>query len=108
MRTRTKLTIGAVAALAIAGTAVGATAAGSDNDAPLVGQDLDRATAAALAHVGGGTVVDTESGDDGAAFGVEIQLDDGSVVEVELDAGFQVIGISPDDDTAGGDGGGDD
>jgi len=49
-------------------------------------------------------------GDDGAAYGVEVRRDDGSVVEVSLDANFHVIGNSADDDGAGdsADGSGDD
>jgi hypothetical protein len=56
-------------------------------------------------------VVETEIGDDGAAYGVEVRLDDGSVVEVNLDAEFNVIGSEADDDGAEGeedDGEGDD
>ena len=98
-----------VLGLAIAAGAVGlAMANGADDDAPLTGTDLDRATQAALEHVGGGTVIETEVGDDGAAYGVEIRKDDGSVVEVGLDADFQVIGDEADDDGAGDDESGDD
>ena len=70
----------------------------SDSDAPLTGTDHERAVAAALEHTGGGELLETEVGDDGAAFGVEIRLDDGSQVEVNLDADFVVIGSEPDDD----------
>jgi len=78
-----------------------AIAAGGDDDKPLTGSDLEKATAAALAHTGGGTVVETEVGDDGAAYGVEVRLDDGRVVEVNLDESFDVIGQQNDDDGAG-------
>lgn len=70
----------------------------SDSDEPVTGTDLERASAAALDHTGGGEVVDSEVGDDGAAYGIEIKLDDGSQVEVNLDANFTVIGSEPDDD----------
>ena len=71
---------------------------------------LDKATAAALEHTGGGTVTETEVGDDGAAYGVEVRLDDGSQVEVSLDENFKVIGQEADDDGAADedDGAGDD
>jgi hypothetical protein len=72
-----------------------------DEDPPLTGSDYDRATQAALEHTGGGTVIETEAGDDGAAYGVEVRLDDGSVVEVNLDENFNVIGSEADDDGAG-------
>jgi uncharacterized membrane protein YkoI len=71
-----------------------------DDDEPLTGSSLAKATAAALAHTGGGTVVETEVGDDGAAYGVEVRLADGRVVEVNLDASYGVIGQQADDDGA--------
>ena len=76
-----------------------ATAVGDDQ--PLTGSALEKATAAALQHTGGGTVIESEVGDDGAAYGVEIRLDDGRVVEVGLDANFGVIGQESDDDGPG-------
>jgi uncharacterized membrane protein YkoI len=72
-----------------------------DDDQPLTGTTLERATAAALAHTGGGTVTETEVGDDGAAYGVEVRLPDGRQVEVNLDANFKVIGQEADDDGPG-------
>jgi hypothetical protein len=99
-----KLVFIAASVLAIGGLSAGiavASGAGSGDDAPLTGSVLDQATAAALEHTGGGTVVETEIGDDGAAYGVEIRLDDGSVVEVNLDESFQVIGDEADDDGPG-------
>ena len=53
-------------AVVLAGSAVGvsmASGAGDDgNDTPLTGSALISATAAALAHTGGGEVIETESG----------------------------------------------
>jgi hypothetical protein len=99
MRSRKRLIIlGAiVAGLTVLGAAV-ATAGGMDSDEALTGSTLDQATDAALAEVGGGTVVDSETGDDGAAYGVEVARDDGSVVEVSLDENFDVVGSEPDAD----------
>jgi hypothetical protein len=107
---RTWIAGGAVA-VAIVGGTTGFAIAASDDDRPLTGSALDEATAAALAYTGGGTVIETEVGDDGAAYGVEIRLDDGSVVEVALDERFHVQGRESDDDGARGeepDGSGDD
>ena len=108
MQKKTKILVGAAATLLIAGSAVGfASASGEAEDgpdAPLAGNDLQRATAAALAYTGGGEVIETEVGDDGAAYGVEVRLADGSVVEVTLDGSFHVTGQSTDDDGAGDDG----
>ena len=103
MQKRTKLSLaagGIVLVLAV-GTGAGIAASG-DDDRPLTGSDLEQATEAALAHVGGGTVIETEAGDGGAAYGVEVRLDDGRVVEVNLNADFEVIGSAADDDTSGG------
>lgn len=109
MDRRTKWVVGGVLGLAVigGGTGVGIAASG-DDDRPLTGSELDKAVAAALAQTGGGTVVETETGDDGAAYGVEIRLADGRVVEVNLDRDFQVIGQQNDDDGAGEDGSQDD
>lgn len=91
----------AAAVLAIGATSAGiAIAAGGDSDEPLTGSALAQAKEAALKHTGGGTVVETEVGDDGAAYGVEVRLEDGSQVEVNLDADFRVIGQEADDDGA--------
>ena len=71
------LAFGAVVIMVMAGTGgVMASDHGSrgDNDQPITGQALDDCTAAALALNAGGTVTETEIGDDGAAYGVEIRL----------------------------------
>ena len=100
MDRRTKWIAGGGLALVLVGGGTGvaiATGAG-DKDRPLTGSTLDRARAAALESTGGGTVTETEAGDDGAAYGVEVRLSDGRVVEVRLDANFQVFGHEADDD----------
>lgn len=97
-RNRMWIIAGALALLLVGGGTAIAVATAGDDDKPLTGSDLDRATAAALEHTGGGTVIETEVGDDGAAYGVEIRLDDGRVVEVGLDQDFNVIGEEADDD----------
>jgi uncharacterized membrane protein YkoI len=98
-RRKLKWIVGGALAVALigGGTAI-AVAGGGDDDRPLTGSNLQKATAAALEHTGGGTVIETEVGDDGAAYGVEIRGDDGSAVEVSLDADFNVIGDEADDD----------
>jgi uncharacterized membrane protein YkoI len=79
----------AVAAIA-AGIAIGA--GGQDDETPITGTALTRASEAALAHTGGGRVTDTEAGDEEGAYEVEVTLDDGSQVDVHLDASFEVLG----------------
>ena len=92
----------AIAALAggLSGGLLAATGGGGGNDVPITGPAYDQAIEVALAHTGGGTVTETELGDGNAAYEVEIRLDDGRQVEVELDANFNVIGSGPDDDGA--------
>jgi hypothetical protein len=85
-----------------AGIAIASGAGGHDK--PLTGSSLAKASAAALAHTGGGTVVEPEVGDDGAAYDVEVRLANGRVVEVNLDASYAVIGQEADDDGANEDG----
>jgi len=100
MDRRTKWIAGGALAVALVGGGAGvaiATGAG-DTDRPLTGSTLDQARAAALEFTGGGTVTETEAGDEGAAYGVEVRLDDGRVVEVSLDANFNVLGHEADDD----------
>lgn len=96
-RTRALIAGGALALVVIGGT-TGAAIVANDDDRPLTNSTLERASRAALDHTGGGTVIETEAGDDGAAYGVEVRLPDGRVVEVALDESFHVIGSTGDDD----------
>ncbi|MDN3495453.1 PepSY domain-containing protein [Planococcus sp. APC 4015] len=71
---------------------------GRDDDpspeATLSAADADRAGAAALAHVGSGTVVEVKRDDDpGVAWEVEIDLGGDEDVDVELDADLRVLQV---------------
>ncbi len=83
------------------GLAVGPAGSQGSEDQELTGSIRDQAVAAALKATGGGTVTDTEMGDDGAAYGVEVRLPDGREVEVNLDRELKVIGQEADDDSVG-------
>jgi len=99
MQRRLKIaTIAAGVVAVVALTAGIGVAASNDDDQPLTGSTYDRAAAVALEHTGAGEVTETEIGDDGAAYEVEVRLDDGSQVEVQLDDNFAVIGSENDDD----------
>jgi uncharacterized membrane protein YkoI len=87
--------------VAVVGGAAAAAAGGGDSDQELTGATRDRAVAAALAATGGGTVTETEAGDDGAAYGVEVRLPDGRQVEVNLDQSFKVVRQESDEDRPG-------
>jgi hypothetical protein len=96
MHKRTKIAIAAATGLVVvaaggAGVAVAA-GGGDDSEGPITGTDLDRASAAALEHTGEGRVTETEVGDEESLYEVEVTLDDGSQVDVQLDADFQVVG----------------
>ena len=101
MKRRTTRTIwltGAIAVVAVAG-ATGFSALGDDNERPITGTDLDRASAAALAHTGQGRVTDTEVGDEDSYYEVEVTLDDGSETDVQLDADFNVVSSEAETDS---------
>lgn len=94
MNRRMKLLIvaGTVAVAAVVPTAAFAVGGigGDDAESAITGPDLARATDAALAYVGSGTVAETEM--DKGTYEVEVLLNDGTEVEVHLDASFTVIG----------------
>jgi uncharacterized membrane protein YkoI len=92
----------AVAAVAVAALGVGggiaAAAGGDDSEPPITGAALERASTAALEHTGGGRVTDTEVGDEESYYEVEVTLDDGTQVDVQLDEDFNVVGSEADSD----------
>ena len=98
MKRRTRnLVVGAgIVVGGVAGAGVAVAAAG--DDPPITGSDLDKASAAALAHTGGGRITETDTG--GAqAYEVEVTLDDGRQVEVEMDQDFNVLSSDRDGET---------
>jgi hypothetical protein len=110
MNTKRKVAVAAGAAVlvAIAGgtTAAIAKGAADDAEAPITGPALAQASAAALAATGGGRVTGTEVGDEESFYEVEVTLDDGSQVDVQLDRHFAVVGRaadSPGEDDGGSD-----
>jgi uncharacterized membrane protein YkoI len=54
--------------------------------------------AAALEQTGGGTVSETELGDEESYYEVEVTKSDGSQVDVQLDRNFKVVGAEGDSD----------
>ena len=105
MRGKTKGVLAAVAAVAALGAGAAAIAGASGSaedgsegpDQAIIGSALDRASAAALDHTGGGEVTDTEVGDEESYYEIEVTRDDGSQVDVQLDRGFQVVGDEADE-----------
>lgn len=81
--------VGAVALLGIIGGGVAvATGVADDTDEPITGEAYELATEAALDHTGGGRVTGTEVGDEESYYEVEVTLDDGSQIDVQLDEDF--------------------
>jgi uncharacterized membrane protein YkoI len=104
MGKRVKLAMGgalAIVVLAVSGVAIAGAAGGDDDgsDKAITGQALDRASAAALEHTGGGKVTETEAGDEEGAYEVEVTRTDGSQVDVHLDKDFDVISDSADEES---------
>jgi hypothetical protein len=102
MKRRTKLIVAGVAVVGVAAGAAGVAVAGGsgdDDESPITGTALDRASAAALEHTGEGRVTETEVGDEESYYEVEVTLDDGSQVDVQLDEDFNVVGSEGDSES---------
>jgi uncharacterized membrane protein YkoI len=99
---RNKLWIAAATALLVLmlGGATIALASGEDEgsrdddatEQSITGADLERASEAALDHTGGGVVTGTEVEDEESYYEVEVTLDDGRQVDVQLNENFNVVG----------------
>ena len=102
MQKKTKILIGGAVAAAVAaggtGVAVASGSAADDDgfEMPITGDALDWASAVALDHTGEGRVTETEIEDEDSYYEVEVTLDDGSQVDVQLDEEFNVVGTEQD------------
>ncbi|MCZ2805032.1 hypothetical protein O2W18_07970 [Modestobacter sp. VKM Ac-2983] len=109
MKNSTRWIIGGGAGLALlvggGGVALAVDAGDGDDrpDVALTGDALEQASEAALAHVGGGAVTDSEVGDEEGHYEVEVTLGDGGEVDVHLDEDFTVLGDERDGDERDGD-----
>ena len=105
MQNRSKFVVVGASALALAagggGLAIAGGSSGGGQDAAedaaegpdvaITGSPLDKASAAALDHLGGGKVTGTEVGDEESKYEVEVTNDNGSQTDVQLDADFNVV-----------------
>jgi hypothetical protein len=105
MQKRTIITVAAAAvAVTALGVGTGVAVAGSGGqedsgpDVPITGTDLEKATAVALEHTGEGRITETEVGDEESYYEVEVTLDEGTQVDVQLDQDFSVVGDQADQD----------
>ena len=94
MKRSTKVTSGiaiGVGAIAAAGLAVANASSGEDEpdddgtETAISGDALERASEAALDHTGGGRVTGSEVGDEESYYEIEVTLDNGDQVDVQLD-----------------------
>ena len=101
---KTVLSIATAAALAAGGVvAASAIGGGDDGDKGATGAGADRAKAAAVALVPGGTANAVErDGENGATWEVEIRRPDGSSVDVRLDANYRKVVIEGDQEDGNG------
>ncbi len=100
MKSKTKWSALAAATVAIVAAGAGvaaATGGGDDAEQPITGDALDKASAAALEHTGGGTVTDTEVGDEESYYEVEVTLPGGGETDVQLDQDFNVVSSEGED-----------
>ena len=91
----------ASASVLTAGAVGGAFAVAGDDDAtdrPIPAVDLEQAERAALDETGGGTVTETEVDDEESKYEVEVTLNDGTQVDVQLDEDFEVVGTEHEGD----------
>lgn len=100
-RKRVMLPAGVIAGGLVLGSSVAAVGA-LDGDENITGEDLDRASEAALEEVGDGEVVSAEVSDDkGVAYELEVRQSDGTEVDVDLDENYGVVHTdtdAPDED----------
>ncbi len=99
-----KLVVIATVVVTLGAASAGIAVASRDDDAtetPITGIDLQKASSAALAHTGGGSVTGTEVGDEESYYEIEVTLDGGGRVDVQLDRTFNVVTSEGDRDGAG-------
>lgn len=85
-----------IAGLATAGAAAVSASTSEEIDTSITGTDLQKASAAALASTSQGRVTGTEVGDEESYYEVEVTLQDGTEVDVQLDKDFKVVGSEAD------------
>jgi len=102
MQKKTTIIAGAAGVLVLLGVGTGIAYAATDGfegSDRLTGADLDRASEAATAEIGGGTVTSAERDDDGApGYELELRGEDGLEYDVRLDDSFEVLSVDADDD----------
>jgi uncharacterized membrane protein YkoI len=65
-------------------------------DLPITGTPLEKASQAALNHIGEGRVTDSEIGDEEGYYEIEVTLDNGDEADVHLDRNYNVLSVEYD------------
>lgn len=104
MRRQIKLALAgatlAVVSVGGAGVAAASGEATEGPDVPITGSALEQASSVALEHLGEGRVSETEVDDEESYYEVEVTLDNGRQVDVQLDRSFAVVGSESDGDAS--------
>jgi hypothetical protein len=92
---------GAVAAvIAAGGTGAALATGGDDGEGTLSGSQAEKARAAALKIMSGGTVTAIERDNEkGATYEVEVRRADGTTVDVRLDGNYQLVAVDGDSES---------
>lgn len=69
-----------------------------EQEVPIMGTELEKASEIALTYIGEGRVTDTEIGDEEGYYEVEITLNNGNEVDVHLDKDFKVLNTEYEDE----------
>lgn len=102
MRRATKVGIGLAALVAAVGGGAAWAGAGDSGEGTETGPGADRARAAALAHLGGGTANAVErDSEGGGVWEVEVTKSDGNTVDVRLSSDYKVVGVDGDSEPTG-------
>jgi hypothetical protein len=94
---------GFVAAAAVGTVVAAGTLDDDENQQPITGDALTKASASALAYTGQGKVTETEVNDEDSYYEVEVTLDNGKQIDVQLDENFHVVKGMPDSESGTGD-----
>ncbi len=81
--------LGAIAV--VAGFGIASAQPDDGEGTPITGEALTKASQAALAFTGGGTVTASEAGDEDGYYQVQVTKPDGSVTDVNLNQDFLIL-----------------
>ena len=102
MQPKTRILSAVTAVIVIGGGAgIAAAASSGDSETPITGTDLQHASQVALTHTGQGRVTGTEVRDEESHYQVEVTLESGSQVDVQLDVDFNFVAANADTETSG-------